>query len=167
MILDKIKAFFRDYWWFFYLLLTITVFFIDIQWGIVLALVFCGLIVGITLLKRMGKAKISKNLLGIDKISERELSGITGSYVEKVHAFLHDVSRNPDASGIAILVKGEYIYFSNKVIKKFKLKYKDGMGMKEIIASMEQIETRDEYKKILQRLEEFDELPERAKSTKE
>ncbi|MHA1683904.1 MAG: hypothetical protein ACTSUE_23400 [Promethearchaeota archaeon] len=165
--LSRSRSFLASNWWFFFALVTIVVFFYKIGIGILLCFVFVGLVVVITLYKRSGKAKISKNLIGIDKITERELARISGAYIEKVHSFLHDVSRNPESSGVAILIKGEYIYFSNKIIKQFKINYRDGMHIKEMVAEMPEIETREEYKKIVEKLKDFDELPKRLKVKEE
>ncbi|MHA1370566.1 MAG: hypothetical protein ACTSRA_12745, partial [Promethearchaeota archaeon] len=124
-----------------------------------------GLIIGIIifLYRKRGRAKMSKNLIGIDKINEKELAALSGSYIEDVHAFLHDLSRDPRASGVSILVKGQYIYFSNDVVKRFKLLYRDGKNSKEILAEMPEFELREEVKKMIEKLKEFGELPERKK----
>jgi hypothetical protein len=150
-------------WWVLYWIAVIALFFVGIQWGILAIVLFVVIIVFVVFVKRRKKAAISRNLLGIEKISERDLARLAGVYIEEAHAFLHDVSRNPDASGIPILVKGEYIYYSNETIKKFKQLFKEGKNTKELIEELPQFETREEVKKMLEKLKEFDELPERAK----
>ncbi len=154
-------------WWVLYWIATIVIFFaspqIGIQWGILAVVFFVVIAVFLVFLKRRKKASISRHLLGIEKIGERDLARLAGVYIEDAHAFLHDVSRNPEASGIPILVKGEYIYFSNTVLKKFKKMYKEGKNTKELIEEMPQFETREEVKKMLEKLKEFDELPSRKK----
>ncbi|MBN2151616.1 MAG: hypothetical protein JW839_09235 [Candidatus Lokiarchaeota archaeon] len=154
-------------WWVLYWIVAIILFFFDIQWGILALVVFVAIVVFQIFLKRRKKASISRNLLGIEKIDERSLARLAGAYIEETHAFLHDVSRNPDSTGIAILVKGEYIYFSNAVVKKFKQLYKEGKNTKELLEEMPQFETREEVKKMLEKLKEFDELPSRKKEGEE
>ncbi len=151
-------------WWVLYWLAVILLFFVGIEWGILAIALFFVIVIFIAFMRKRKKAAISRNLLGIEKISERDLARLAGVYIEEAHVFLHDVSRNPDASGIPILVKGEYIYFSNAVIKKFKKLYKEGKNTKELIEEMPQFETREEVKKMLEKLKEFDELPERVKA---
>ncbi|MEX2680889.1 MAG: hypothetical protein Q6373_004770 [Candidatus Sigynarchaeota archaeon] len=136
---------------------------VTFQWGIVVVMLFFVIIVFIFFIKKRKKASISRNLLGIEKINERDLARLSGAYIQDVHAFLHDISRNPEASGIAILVKGEYIYYSNAVIKKFKKLYKEGKNTKELIEELPQFETREEVRKMIEKLKEFDELPARTK----
>src|SRR5271157_673428 len=150
-------------WWIFYGILVIILFFVSITAGI-LAIVF-GIILGVFLLfvRRRNRASLSRNLLGIEKITERELARISGAYIEDAHAFLHDISRNPESSGLSILVKGEYIYFANKIVKQFKELYKEGKGSKEILEELPIFETREEVKKIIEKLKEFEELPTREK----
>ncbi len=154
-------------WWVLYWIATIILFFtapqIGVQWGILSVVLFVVIVVFIFFMKRRKKASILRNLLGIEKIGEKDLARLAGVYIEEAHAFLHDVSRNPEASGIPILVKGEYIYFSNETIKKFKKLYKEGKNTKELIEEMPQFETREEVKKMLEKLKEFDELPARKK----
>ncbi|MFX0100293.1 MAG: hypothetical protein ACFFCS_11980 [Candidatus Hodarchaeota archaeon] len=156
---ERLRKWLENNWFLLYGIIVILVFFIDIFWGILL--IIFGVLFGVflSLLKRRGKAKLSKNLLGFDKINERELARISGMYIEEAHSFLHDVSRDPNSSGISILVKGQYIYFSNKIIKKFKELYKEGKRTKELIAEMPQFETKVEVSKMLEKLREFDELP--------
>ncbi|NMC04918.1 MAG: hypothetical protein GYA24_06890 [Candidatus Lokiarchaeota archaeon] len=122
---------------------------------------FFGIVVLVVFMKRRKKASISRALLGVEKINERDLARLANIYVEEAHAYLHDVSRDPDESGIAILVKGEYIYFANEVIKEFKKLYKEGKNTKELLEAMSQFETREEVKKVLEKLKEFEELPKR------
>lgn len=167
MKLDRVRKWLENNWFLFYGIVVIFVFFLDVLWGILL--IIFGVLFGIllSLLKRRGKAKLSKNLLGFDKINERELARISRSYIEEAHSFLHDVSRDPDSSGIPILVKGQYIYFSNKVVKKFKELYKEGKRTKGIIAEMPQFETRAEVSEMLEKLKEFDELPTGAEKDSE
>jgi hypothetical protein len=150
-------------WWVLYWIATIVIFFASIQWGILAVVLFVVIAVFLVFVKKRKKSSISRNLLGIEKIGERDLARLAGVYIEEAHAFLHDVSRNPEASGIPILIKGEYIYFSNEVIKKFKKLYKEGKNTKELIEEMPQFETREEVKKMLEKLKEFDELPARKK----
>ncbi|MHA1889555.1 MAG: hypothetical protein ACTSYS_01085 [Promethearchaeota archaeon] len=139
-------------------------FFSGIALGIIFTLIGIVIFIAIFILKRRTSVKISKNLLGIDRITERDLAKISNVFIEDVHTFLHDVSRNPETSGIAILVRGQYIYFSNRVIKRFKELFKSGKTMKEIVAELVEIETKEEYKRIVEKLREFDELPERPKN---
>jgi hypothetical protein len=146
-----------------YWIVTIILFFAGILWGVLAVILFIVIVVFVVFMKRRKKASISRNLLGIEKIGERDLARLAGVYIEEAHAFLHDVSRNPEASGIPILVKGEYIYFSNAVLKKFKKLYKEGKNTKELIEEIPQFETREEVKKMLEKLKEFDELPSRKK----
>ncbi len=150
-------------WWVLYWIVAIILFFYGIEWGILALVIFVVLVVFIAFMKRRKKATISRNLLGIEKIDERNLARLAGVYIEEAHAYLHDVSRNPEAPGIPILVKGEYIYFSNAVIKKFKKLYKEGKNTKELLEEMPQFETREEVKKMLEKLKEFEELPSRKK----
>ncbi len=168
MTLQSIGRMLGNNWWVFYGILVIWGFFsgepVNLPLGI--GLIFIGFVIGIVIyiLKRKKKVSLSKNLLGINRITENELARLSNSYIEDTHAFLHDISRNPDASGIAILVKGQYIYFSNNVAKQFKHLYKDGKNTKEILAEMPEFETREEVKKMLEKLKEFEELPDREKS---
>jgi hypothetical protein len=150
-------------WWVLYWIATIILFFVGVQWGIIAAVLFVVIVVLVVFVKRRKRASISRNLLGIEKINERDLARLAGVYIEEAHTFLHDVSRNPDASGIPILVKGEYVYFANDIIKKFKQLYKEGKNTKELLEEMPQFETREEVKKMLEKLKEFDELPTRKK----
>nr|MDO8084336.1 hypothetical protein [Candidatus Sigynarchaeum springense] len=142
-------------WWVLYWIITIVLLVTAYQWGIIAVVLFFIIVIFIFFMKKRKKASISRNLLGIEKINERDLARLAGVYIEEAHAFLHDVSRNPDASGIPILVKGEYIYYSNAVIKKFKKLYKEGKNTKELIEEMPQFETREEVKKMLEKLKEF------------
>nr|MDO8116528.1 hypothetical protein [Candidatus Sigynarchaeota archaeon] len=164
----SIRAFTRaigNSWWVFYGIIVIWGFLagdpVNIPLGIML--VFIGIILGIVIyiLKRRKKVSMSKNLLGINRINENELARLSGAYIEDTHAFLHDISRNPDSSGVSILVKGQYVYFSNEVVKKFKLLYKSGKNSKDILAEMPEFETREEVKKMLEKLKDFEELPDR------
>jgi hypothetical protein len=152
-------------WWVIYWIFGIILFFVPPTptWGIIAVVIFILLVIVAVFVKKRRKDAMSRNLHGIDKINEKELARLAGVYIEDAHAFLHDVSRNPDASGIPILVKGEYIYFANEVIKNLKALYKDGKNTKEILEEMHEFETREEVKKMLEKLKEFDELPARKK----
>ena len=150
-------------WWLFFGILVIILFIVNITAGI-LTLVL-GIVFGVLLLfiRRKNRASLSRNLLGIEKITERELARISGAYVEDAHAFLHDISRNPESAGLSVLVKGEYIYFANKIVKEFKNAYGEGKDTKEILEEMPIFETREEVKKVIEKLKEFEELPSRPK----
>jgi len=150
-------------WWVFFGILVVILFFVSIPAGIISILL--GIVFGIFVLfiRRRKKASLSRNLLGIEKITEKELAKLSGAYVEDAHAFLHDISRNPESSGISVLVKGGYIYYANKTIKEFKNLYKEGKGAKEILEELPIFETREEVKKVIEKLKEFEELPAREK----
>lgn len=151
-------------WWVFLGIVVIVLFFNNaIATGVLLILAGIGIGIVIFIVKRRSRATLSKSLIGFDKVNERELARISKSYTEDAHAFLHDVSRNPDSSGVAILVKGEYVYFSNDVVKQFKEKYKEGKNTKELLAELDHFETREEVKQLIEKLKEFDELPAREK----
>nr|MDO8110548.1 hypothetical protein [Candidatus Sigynarchaeota archaeon] len=162
--MNRLFKFFSHNWFLFYGIIVI-ILFVAKEYVAGILMILIGVFLGIFIMffKRKNKAALSRNLLGIEKISERELARIAGVYIEDAHSFLHDVSRNPDSSGIPILVKGEYIYFSNKVIKEFKKLYKDGKNTKDILEAIPQFETREEVKKMIEKLKEFEELPERQK----
>lgn len=158
----KLRAIIKN-WWLFYGIFVIIIYFFDILAGI--GLTFLGIGIGLVIyfVQRRSKVSLSKNLLGMSRIDEHELAKLAGVYSEEAHSFLHDVSRNPDASGIPILVKGVYIYFSNKIVRQFKDLYAEGLNTKGILKEIPEFQTREEVKKMLEKLREFDELPEREK----
>ncbi|MHA1848349.1 MAG: hypothetical protein ACTSXU_11940, partial [Promethearchaeota archaeon] len=103
MNLKTISRILINNWWVFYGIFLILMFFSGIALGIIFTLIGIVIFIAIFILKRRTSVKISKNLLGIDRITERDLAKISNVFIEDVHAFLHDVSRNPETSGIAIL----------------------------------------------------------------
>lgn len=158
--MDRVLKLLLNNWWVFYIIIVIILFATaGITAGILSIVIFIVLVVFVVFVRRRKRASLSRNLLGIEKITEHELARISGAYIEDAHAFLHDISRNPESVGISILVKGEYIYFANKVIKKFKDLYKEGKGTKEILEKLPIFETREEVKKTIEKLKEFNELP--------
>jgi hypothetical protein len=163
----KMKKFFKNLsqaWWI-VLGLLVVILFATSYYVIGIVFILVGILLGVLLylMRKRKNAFLGKHLRDMDRVSERELARLSGAYVEEAHAFLHDISRNPKSTGIAVLVKGEYIYFPNEIIKQFKLLYKDGKNTKDILEEMPVFKTREEVKQIIEKLKEFNELPTRAK----
>jgi ABC-type multidrug transport system fused ATPase/permease subunit len=164
----KMKKYLRNLgqlWWVALGIVVVVLFALDqILLGVVFIVIIVLLAILLFMLRKRRSAFLGKYLKDMDRISERELARLSGVYVEEAHAFLHDISRNQKALGIAVLVKGEYIYFPNEIIKKFKLQYKDGKNTRDILEAMSEVfETREEVKQIIEKLREWNELPARAK----
>jgi len=118
----------------------------------------------------MFSKKLNKFLSNINVIEDKLVARRLKRPLAQVQEKMYKLSKNQDKKDwLIIFYNGHYSFYSEKVIKRFKVFYNKGLGEKEILEQLKNIEinTRAEIKAIEDTLINNDRLKGRKVSVKE
>ena len=157
-------------WFLFLIIIIIIVALFNLQAGIWMAGITLILYVLSYIPHFIFSNKLKRFLKNHHAIDDKTIANILKRKYEEIQERLFKLSqKQKKKSWLIVFLNKRYIFYSNKIVTKFKELYSNGFGEKEILEALQQykVNTRAEIKSIEETLIRNDRLTEREISVKE